>query len=235
MANAQRIQRTLDSAVGAFQSGNLDGAAELCSNLLQKQPKNHHALHILGAVRLRQNDPATALKLLKSALKLDPRNGEILSNLGTAYRMNGDAAPAVEALRKAVKLNPRNGAVLLNLGNAAVDAGEPEIAIGAYRQLVALQPDHLDARKSLARLYQEHSEAALDRAEFEFICERDRTDADPYNRLGVLIAESGDHKSAVEKLTIAANLAPTDPGIRINLANVLALNFDVDQVTSLYE
>ena len=91
------------------------------------------------------------------------------------------------------------------------------------------------AGKSLAGLYQENSEAALAHAEFEFICERDRTDADPYNRLGVLIAESGDHKSAVEKLTIAANLAPTDPGIRINLANVLALNFDVDQVTSLYE
>ena len=98
MANAQRIQRTLESAVGAFQSGNLDGAAELCSNLLQKRPKNHHALHILGAVRLRQNDPATALMLLKSALKRAPRNGEILFHLGAAHRINGEAAHAVEAL-----------------------------------------------------------------------------------------------------------------------------------------
>lgn len=173
-------------------------------------------------MRLRQNDPATALKLLKSALKRAPRNGEILLNLGAAHRINGEAAHAVEALRKAVKLNPRNGAALLNPGNAAVDAGEPEIAIDAYHQLVALQPDHLEARKSLARLYQENSEAALAHSEFEFICERDRTDADPYNRLGVLIAESGDHKSAVEKLTIAASLAPTDPEIRCNLGNALS-------------
>jgi predicted Zn-dependent protease len=100
LANAQRIQRTLESAIGQFQSGNLDGAAELCLGLLKKQPKNHHALHILGAVRLKQNDPATAIKLLKSAAKRDPRNAEILANLGAAYRMSGDPNQAIAALKK---------------------------------------------------------------------------------------------------------------------------------------
>ena len=234
LANAQRIQRTLESAVGAFQSGNLDGAAELCSNLLKKQPKNHHALHILGAVRLRQNDPATAVKLLTSATKRDPRNAEILSNLGAAYRLNGDATRAVSALLKAAKLDPRNASALLNLGNAALDAGEAEIATDAYRKLVALQPDHLEARKSLARLYQENNEPSLARTELEIVCERDRTDPDSFNRLGVLMAESGDHQGAIDTLRCAANLAPRDPDIRINLANVLALNFEIENAVSLY-
>ncbi|MGB0631586.1 MAG: tetratricopeptide repeat protein, partial [Alphaproteobacteria bacterium] len=234
LANAQRIQRTLESAIGQFQSGDLDGAAELCSGLLKKQPKNHYALHILGAVRLKQNDPATALKLLKSAAKRDPRNAEVLANLGAAYRMSGNPTGAIDALKKAVALAPRNASAQINLGNAAIDANDRETAVDAYRQVVALVPDHLDARKALARLYHDRNQTGEALSEFRIICDRDRNDPDPFNRMGVLLAESGNHAEAIEKLRIARALAPGDCDIRVNLANVLALNFDIDDATELY-
>ena len=235
MANAQRIQRTLETAIGHFQSGNLDGAAELCSGLLNKQPKNHHALHILGAVRLKQNDPATAIKLLKSAAKRDPRNAEILANLGAAYRMSRDPNQAIAALKKAVGLDPLNVSAKMNLGNAASDAGDPETAVEAYSQVVALRPDHLDARSALARQYQDLGQSGPALAQLRTICDSDPQDPDPVNRMGILLAEAGDHDQAIEYLRRALVRAPENPDIRMNLANVLALNFAIDEAVALYD
>ena len=222
MANAQRIQRALESAVGQFQAGDLDGAAERCTELLKKQPKNHHALHILGAVRLRQNDPETALKLLKSASKRDPHNGEILANLGTAYRMSGDASRAVAMLRKAVKLGPGNVSTLLKLGNAAVDAGNSEAAIKAYREVISVQPDHVDALNRLGVLLAEagdhHQAIDLLREAAELAPD----DPDIRINFANVLALNFEIDRAVSLYQDALADRPNDPEILCNLGNTLS-------------
>lgn len=222
MANAQRIQRTLESAVGQFQAGDLDGAAALCAGLLKKQPKNHHALHILGAVRLRQNDSATALKLLKSASKRDPRNGEILANLGAAYRMRGDAGLAVATLQKSVKLNPGNSSALLNLGNAAVDAGESDTAIKAYLQVIALQPGHVDAHNRLGVLLAEEGDHRQAIDILRKAAELAPHDPDIRINFANILALNFEIDRACALYEVALTEQPNDPEILCNLGNALS-------------
>ena len=53
--------------------------------------------------------------------------------------------------------------------------------------------------------------------------------------MGILLAEAGDHDQAIEYLRRALVLAPVNPDIRMNLANVLALNFAIDEAVALYD
>ena len=55
LGQALRIQSQLETAVAQLQSCQLDSAATAWEKLLRKLPKETRALHILGAVGLRQN------------------------------------------------------------------------------------------------------------------------------------------------------------------------------------
>lgn len=234
MAAQLQAQQALQSAVRCLQTGDLDAATTHCQSVLQRLPGEANALHVLGAVRLRQNDPETAIKFLTQARKSDPSNGEIVTNLGAAHRAAGRPEQAAEILQEAILLSPENPSTYLNLANSYVDARNHDLALTAYRQVIELVPEHIAAHGMVAQLLRDagNNDAALQ--EFEILDGIDPDNPETLNAIAVLHVGKGRIESAEEYLRRAVSLAPNNHEFASNLANILAKTFRTDEALTFY-
>ncbi len=88
------------------QAGRLDEAAGYYRQVLQRQPDHPYALHLLGALSLRQGDPKKAIKLIGSAIRINDREPVFYLFLGQALQQQGELEAALEAFQQALSLAP---------------------------------------------------------------------------------------------------------------------------------
>jgi predicted O-linked N-acetylglucosamine transferase (SPINDLY family) len=118
-ANSDNLPDTgekLALAISYHQSNQLDRAAQLYQEIIQQEPANGNALHLLGVIEYQRGDFPQAAELIKKALALLPRVAEIHVNLGNVYKDMGRKDDAVASYRKALKINPLHGSACYNLG-----------------------------------------------------------------------------------------------------------------------
>lgn len=234
MAAHQQPQQALEAAVQCLQTGDLDAASGHCQSVLQRLPGEANALHVLGAVRLRQNDPETAIKFLTQARKSAPANAEILTNLGAAHRAAGRPDQAAEILQEAILLAPENPSTYFNLANSYVDAGKLDLALTAYRQVVDLVPDHIAAHGTIAQILRDTGDTDAALRAFETLDRLAPDSPETLNAIAVLHAGRGQLETAEEFLRRAVALAPENHEFASNLANVLAKTFRTDEALTFY-
>ena len=154
-----------------LQSGRLQDAEQLSRQILQFDPGNGDALHLLGSIALQVNRPesffslANTLKELgrlqeaeleyRKALALKPDYVEAHNNRGTVLADLGWLDDAASSYRRALAIKPEHAAAYNNLGNILRELGQHEEAERLYRQTLALKPD-------LAEACNHHGNALLD-------------------------------------------------------------------------
>lgn len=160
MTTAPDLNAAFDRAVAAFQSGDLDTAAESGAFLLDHAPSNPAALNLMGLVRLRQGNGEEAMALLRRAAKAAPNDPAIHRNLGHAFKQAGKPSEAVAAYETASSLSPGDAGAHADLANALVRAGLPNRAIDAFRRVLRAKPDHAPSSLALARLIESRGDGA---------------------------------------------------------------------------
>jgi len=105
-AKTVTVAEALEAAVAHHRAGRLTAARELYRAILEVQPKNFNALHLLGALSRRQGDAAAAVRLINEALAVDPSFAPAYANLSGALLDYGRIDEAVQAGRTALTLNP---------------------------------------------------------------------------------------------------------------------------------
>jgi tetratricopeptide (TPR) repeat protein len=234
LATHQQPQHALESAVRCLQTGDLDAADKHCRSVLRSLPNEANALHVLGTIRLRQNDPENAIRFLNQARTSDPANGGILANLGAAHRAAGQPGHAAEILREAILLAPENPSAYFNLANSYVDAGNSELALDAYRRVIDLVPDHIAAHATVAQLLRDAGDTDAALREFETLDRLAPGNPETLNDIAVLHAGKGQLEAAEEFLRKALALSPDNHEFSANLANILAKTFRIDEALMLY-
>lgn len=128
------------AAQQATQSGRMDEAARLWSNVLELAPDHAQALFHLGQYRLLQKDAAAAISLFERAAKADPKAPAIPLNLAFAQRAAGDSAAELRALDRALALDPYYLPALLAKGAALERQDQMRQAARVYRHALAAAP-----------------------------------------------------------------------------------------------
>ena len=88
-----------------YAAGDADGAGRLAEQLLQRDPNNAAALHVLGLIKFNQGDAATAAELLHRSLET-ATDAAVLSDLGVMLRTVGRLTEAEAAYRRALAARP---------------------------------------------------------------------------------------------------------------------------------
>jgi protein O-GlcNAc transferase len=134
-------QATLNQAIAFHQTGRLADAERLYLELIQAEPQDATAPHLLGVVRAQQGRNGEAAELMRAALKLKPDAPEVLSNLGNVLRAQGRFADALVSYDRALAVKPDYIATLSKRALVLRDLGRLEEALASADRALALQPD----------------------------------------------------------------------------------------------
>ncbi len=138
----------LPQAYAALQSGQLDQAQRLYSDVLGAEPKNIDALLGLAAVAVRQGNSEEATRRYVHLLELEPQNALAQSGL-IALLGRADPAAAESRLKQLIAREP-SAHLYFTLGNLYADQSQWAAAQRAYFQAHYLEPANPDYAYNLA-------------------------------------------------------------------------------------
>jgi tetratricopeptide (TPR) repeat protein len=138
-------KRKLREAYEAHQAGQLDKAARLYGEILQRQANEFDALHMFGLLNYQRGRHAEALRLIAAALKTHSRSAEAWWNLGLVLQAQGEYAKALASYDEALAIRPGQPDVLNNRGTALGCLGRREAALESFSQSLAARPDNVMA------------------------------------------------------------------------------------------
>jgi tetratricopeptide (TPR) repeat protein len=144
------IQQALDLAVQHHNEGRLPEAEKLYNQILQADPKQPIALHLLGVIAYQVGKNDVAVDLISKALDVMPDYVEAYNNLGNAFNGMGKLEEAVASYRKALAIKPDYAEAHNNLGSTLDDLGKPDEAISHYRNAISIKPDYAEAHHNVA-------------------------------------------------------------------------------------
>lgn len=146
------VAEALQIAVGFQRAGRLDEARGVYLRILEVDPRNAHALHLLGLIERRQGRREKALELIRAALDIAPGMADASCNLGSTLSELGQIDAAATAHRRAIILDPGLEGAYLALASLLSGRGGPRdwaTAAMAYRRVLRLNPNHADAYHDL--------------------------------------------------------------------------------------
>ena len=147
----KRNAELFNEALALHRQGRLDEAEARYRKLLWREPGSAAVAHALGALKLHQDRPADAAKLLANAATLDPTNAEIRNALGAALTQAKQPAQAEAELRQALALDPLLAEAHNNLSILLTRVQRPAEAVEASLQAQRLAPASAEMALNLGK------------------------------------------------------------------------------------
>src|SRR3954469_23404560 len=144
------IDQALATAVEHHSAGRLAEAESIYRQVLQQQPDNPNALHLLGLIALDTGQPDAAIALIRRAVAVRPQTAALHMSLGRACEAAGKSTDAIAAYEDAARLDAQNPQPWLALGNVLFAVGQMTRAEVVYRTAAALAPQDGTIRNNLA-------------------------------------------------------------------------------------
>jgi tetratricopeptide (TPR) repeat protein len=213
---------TLDDALDAHRTGDLAHAAALYQEILESDPINADALHLLGVIAHQRGDHVDAIGLIRRAIQARPGTAIFHSNLGEALRANGQLEAAISEYKIAISIKPAFADAHGNLGAALRTAGRAVEAIESFRQAVRLDPDSLDTQMNLGITLREQRQLEEAAECFRRAVNAQPDFAEAHVNLGNVLKELGRFEQAGGHYREALRIRPTLVLAHHNLANLLA-------------
>jgi tetratricopeptide (TPR) repeat protein len=137
--------RVLARALAAHQSGNAGEAEFLYKLVLQADPKQFDAMHMLAIIEAQRGNFAGSLRGINKALRIRPNSVDALINLGLVQSKIGDNTSALAAYKRALAINSQCALAHSNMSAVLRQLGQSEDALTHCDAALALVPDYADA------------------------------------------------------------------------------------------
>jgi Flp pilus assembly protein TadD len=220
-ATPPTVRDFLEVGYSHHQAGRLQQAARLYQAILDQEPSNFDALHLMGLVALQTGNAGRAVDLIGRAVTLNPSMPEYHGNLGVAYQALGQLDRAANCCRLALQLNPDYVEAKNCLAEIALSQGSTADAGPRVREVERPGPDSARARNKLGAAAQMAGNKAAALSYFREAVQMDPNLADARSNLGQSLLEGGQVQEALLHCEEAVRLCPTSPEALNHLGNVL--------------
>jgi len=228
------IEELLKRAVAMHSEGRIDDAATIYEVIVERDPENTDALHLLGLAAQNRGDLEEALSLIERAVALAPDFVQYRSNLAILLQEAGQLDRALITFREAIEINRQIPELFYYLGNALRDADQPGEALNAFQDAVALKPDYSAALSNIAVILRERGEDGLALAYLERATNVEAPFPPAYTNLCAAYTEASQFGAAIEAGRTAVALSAHDPAAHFNLGNALNAAGQPDEACECY-
>lgn len=142
--------KALQLAVRLHQAGKLEDACQLYRVVLQQQPENDDALHLLGMALEQLGRPQEGLPFVEKAIALDPGIVAYRNSLGNIHKALEDTDKALAAYQQALQIDVGNADAHNNLGLLAQGRKDWATARDHFNAALTASPDFTEAAFNLA-------------------------------------------------------------------------------------
>jgi predicted O-linked N-acetylglucosamine transferase (SPINDLY family) len=225
---------------------------QITRQILQADPGNVEALHLLGISFHARGRLAEAVAQYQQARHLDPNRVALANDLGTALAMQGRLDDAIAAFQEVVRLNPNFAQGHNNLGNALRLQGRLEEALVHFREAIRLEPNLADAHSNLALAFlaQDRPDQAIASSRQALLLNPNKAEAlaslkkalqlnpnfpEAHNFLGNILAKAGQLNEAMAVYRQAIHLKPAFAEAHSNLANVHCRQGNLDEAIASFQ
>ena len=173
VGSSTELTTEIKRAVRLQQAGDLACAEALYRQVLEAEPDNPDALHLMGVLYHQKGATALGVGYIERALMLRPDSALFHRNLGNLLRTLRRLDEAAEHLRRVVELGPDDARAHGNLADLLAQDGRLDEAERHYRTALDLDPDNGLAHNRLGNVLREcerlddalvHCERALELA-----------------------------------------------------------------------
>ena len=243
---------TIDQALKHHQAGNLQQAEHIYRQILQINPQNADALHLLGVLAHQVGRNDVAIDYMNQAITSTPSNPAYRSDIGVAYQALGKPDQAITSFQEAIQLKPDYAEAYHNLGVALREQGKLEEAVDTFRRALQLQPTYAQAHNNLGIAFQVQSlptsagiactENAQRRRKLNEAIQcfqraiLHRSDyVEAYNNLGTAYKAQNKLEKAMESFQQALRINPNHAEANFNRSLVMLLRGDFERGWQGYE
>ncbi len=118
------IKDRLEAAKFYHRSGNLIRAEEEYRKILEEEPFNAEATHLLGLLALQMGKLDVAEHFFNTAIELDATQPEYIVNLGVVFYLRGDLMKAKDFFKQAIDMDPSYMEAYANLGKVLAEEND---------------------------------------------------------------------------------------------------------------
>ena len=214
------IQQTIDLAKQHHTAGCLSEAEGLYQQVLQADPNQPVALHLLGVIAHQAGKNDSAVDLITKALAIKPDYAEAHSNLGIALTELGKLDEAVASYHKALAIKPDDARMHNNLGNALKNHGKLDEAVASYHKAPAITPDRADTHNNLGGALKDQGKLDEAVASYHKAIAIAPDYSEAHNNLGTVLKDLEKLDDAVASYLRALAIAPDYAEAHGNLGGV---------------
>jgi tetratricopeptide (TPR) repeat protein len=227
----------------------LDAAESCFANAQMLMPGDMRWPYYLGHVYRFKNEPAKAASAFAQTLALQADHVPSLVWLGEMHLTQNQPDAAEPLFAKALSLQPREAVAWFGLGRVALARQQYAAAIKHLEAALALAPQASRIHYPLAMAYRGQGDRRNAEAHLRQRGEVEIPSADPLlNQLGGLLENAAAYEvrgsealgkrewaEAITNLRKAIELAPQDPGTRLNLGTALFMTGDAGGALEQFE
>jgi tetratricopeptide (TPR) repeat protein len=219
-----------------FEREQLDKAAPLYEEAVEKHPKFRRAWRNLGVTYVRQNRFEKALPALTKVIELGGGDAIMHGLLGFAYSSVGNPLPAESAYRMAILLDPATLDWKMGLAQSFFRQQRFAEAVALCGKLIERYPDRADLWLLQANAYIGLDEPLKAVQNYEFVDRLGEADADALNMMGDIYINEELFDLAVRSYVRAMEQRPdAEPDRAVRGAKVLASRGATDETRQLVE
>lgn len=194
------VSTLLESATEEHRAGRLSQAEFLYRRVLQIDPENADALHLLGAMAQQIGKPQIALELVDRALRRNPRLGIVHNTRGVVLHDLKRYREALESYREALRLKPDYADAYCNLGRTLIVLNDYPAALASCDQAIRFGPENPENhdKRADALLHLKQYQHAID--SYDRAIQLNPRDHHAHHNRGVALYFLGRWNDALESL-----------------------------------
>ncbi len=140
-------------AVELYSTGQVKKAKDICSEILEDEPKNFDILHLLGIISFQLKDYKKSSELISEAIKINPKDAETYNNMGIALKELNQFDIAHNNFCNAIKLKPDYAEAHYNCGVILKELEQEENAIKSFKLATKFKKNYAEAYHSLGNIF----------------------------------------------------------------------------------
>jgi tetratricopeptide (TPR) repeat protein len=222
-------------ATKLYSSGKFNEAENLLKNILDKQPKNFNALHLMGLVFYSKGNFKNAIILIKKAIDINPKSSDFCSNLCEILRISKNYDEAILYGEKAVSLNAKSFSALCNLGLAYFDKGDLDKAKSLQENALSINPNFVVSLNNLGSVYRNLKQKDEAIKFYKKAYSISPNHLEVLNNLGAVLNELEKPDEAIKFLIQAIKLYPNFAEAHFNIANSFTAKEQTDKAEIGYK